>query len=230
MKMAALAALAAVASAANASVTYTDSSNELFNNGFGHLDIQSVVVDHDATNLYFNINLRGSVDDTNWGKYCIGIDTVGNTINSSGNGWGRNISWGGQGIDYWIASWADDGGSNFGGEVRQMTEANGNGNSLLAATYLNSPGFSGTSVGTQQTFVISRALLGLTSDQTFTFDVITTGSNFDPGVDHLSRADQATSGWGNQSTAGTFNSYTIPTPGSVALLGLGTLAALRRRR
>jgi hypothetical protein len=229
MKMAALAALAAVAGAANASVTYTDSNNDLFNNGFGHLDVQSVVVDHDATNLYFTINVRTSLDNDAWGKYCIGINTVGNTINSTGNGWGRNISWGGQGIDYWIASWADNDGNNFGGEIREMTEANGNGNNLLAATYANA-GISGTSTGTQQTFVLSRALLGLGSDQTFTFDVITTGSNFDPGVDHLSRADLATSDWSVQSVAGNFNSYTIPTPGSVALLGIGALAALRRRR
>jgi uncharacterized protein (TIGR03382 family) len=229
MKMAALAALVAVAGAANASVTYTDSNNDLFNNGFGHLDVQSVVVDHDATNLYFTINVRTSLDADAWGKYCIGINTVGNTINSTGNGWGRNISWGGQGIDYWVASWADQDGNNFGGEIREMTDPNGNGNNLLAATYAG-PGISGTSTGTQQTFVLSRALLGLTSNQTFTFDVITTGSNFDPGVDHLSRADLATSDWSVQSVAGNFNSYTIPTPGSVALLGLGTLAALRRRR
>lgn len=228
MKIAALTALVAVAGAASADVTYTDSSNELFNNGFDHLDITSVVVGHDANNLYFTVNVRGSLDATSWGKYCIGINTPGG-VDSTGNGWGRNISWGGQGIDFWAASWADDGGNNFGGELRQMTNASNNDNNLLAATY-GAAGISGSSIGTQQTFTISRALLGLNGNDTFTFDVITTGSGFDPGVDHLSRADQATSDWSVQSVAGNFNSYTIPTPGSAALLGMGALAFGRRRR
>ena len=229
MKMAALIALAAVAGVANADVTYTDSSNDLFNNGFDHLDITSVVVGHDATNLYFTVNVRGSLDASAWGKYCIGINTPGG-VNSSGNGWARPISWGGQGIDYWVGSWADDGGNNFGGEVRQMLNAGDNSNNLLAATY-GAPGLSGSSIGTQQMFTVSRALLGLGGNDTFTFDVISSGGGSnDPGVDHLSRADQATPDWSVASTAGAFSSYTIPTPGTVALLGMGALALVRRRR
>jgi uncharacterized protein (TIGR03382 family) len=229
MKMVALAALCAVAGAASAQTTYTDSQNELFNNGLGHLDFTSVVVNHDASNLYFTINLRSSAIDTNWGKYCIGINTAGSSVNSVGNGWGRNVSWGsGQGIDYWIGTWAD--GPGFGGEIRQMTDSAGNGNSLISATYLPGPTISGNVGGTAITITLSRASLGLIGDQSFTFDVISTGSNFDPGVDHLSRSDSSTSDWGVQSTAGQFLTYTIPTPGSMALLGLAGLVAGRRRR
>lgn len=224
----ALAALAAIAGSVQADVTYNDASNELFDNGFAHLDIQSVVVGHDASNIYFTINLRGDVDATNWGKYCLGIDTTGG-VNSTGNGWGRNVNWGSSGIDFWVGSWADDGGSNFGGELRQMTDANGNGNSLLAATYAT-PGISGTAAGFQVTMALSRALLGLNGNDTFRFDVLTTGGGSDPGVDHLSRSDMSTSGWGTTSVSGEFLSYTIPAPGSAALLGLAGLIAGRRRR
>lgn len=229
MKMAALAAMVAVAGAASADVTYTDSTGELFDNGFTHLDIASVVVGHDASTVSFTLNLVGDVDATNWGKYGIGINTSGASVNSSGNGWSRNINWNGQGIDFWAASWVDDGGSNFGGELRRMDNSSNNDNTLLAATY-GDPGISGTAAGFQVTFVLSRALLGLSDGDTFTFDVITTGGGNDPGVDHLSRLDMSTDGWGTTSVSGNFLSYTVPAPGSLALLGLGGLVAGRRRR
>jgi uncharacterized protein (TIGR03382 family) len=229
MKMAALIALGAIAGAANADVTYTDSQNELFDNGFGHLDIASVTVGHDAANLYFTLTLRSSVDATTWGKYCIGIDSPNASVNSSGNGWGRNVNWNGQGIDFWAAAWVDNGGSDFGGELRGMTNSGNNDNNLLAATY-STPGISGSAIGDVVMFSLSRSTLGLNEGDTFRFDVLTTGSGADPGVDHLSRLDQSTSGWGVTSVAGEFLSYTIPTPGSAALLGLGALAVGRRRR
>lgn len=230
MKISCMAALlaAGLAASAQASVVYGDSQNELFDNGFAHLDIVSVTVNHDASNLYFDILMRGSVDVTNWGKTCIGINTPGG-LNSSGNGWGRNVDWAGQGIDYWVGSWADNNGGDFGGELRQMTDAAGNGNSLLAATYAG-PGISGTASGNMVSMTISRALMGLMGDATFTFDVLTTGGGADPGVDHLSRADMSTSGWGVTSVAGGFLSYTIPAPGATGLLALAGLAAARRRR
>jgi hypothetical protein len=89
----------------------------------------------------------------------------------------------------------------------------------------------GSTTAAGQFITVSRALMGLNSDQTFTFDVVTTaGGGNDPGVDHLSRGDQATPGWGTASTAGSFLSYTIPAPGAVSVLGLAGLAAARRRR
>lgn len=232
MKVAALAALVAVAglgAVANADLTYSDSTGELFDNGFTHLDISSVTVGHDASNIYFTINTVGDVDATTWGKYCIGINTPGSVGDSSGNAWGRNVNWNGQGIDFWAAAWVDDGGSNFGGELRRMDNANNNDNTLLAATY-GAAGISGTATGTTVTFTLSRALLGLNDGDTFLFDVLTTGGGADPGVDHLSRADRSTGGWGETSVAGTFLRYTVPAPGSMAMLGMGGLALARRRR
>jgi hypothetical protein len=227
MKIAAVLAVAGLAFAAQADV-YTDSTNDLFNNSFGHLDISSVAVTHDASNIYFSINTRSSPVATDWGKYCIAISTVGSSINTSGNGWGRPVNWSGQGVDFWIGSWANNPG--FGGELRQMTNSSNNDNTLLAATYAG-PGISGSTTAAGQLITVSRALMGLNSDQTFAFDVITTGGGGnDPGVDHLSRADLATTDWSVASTAGSFLTYTIPTPGAVSVLGLAGLAAARRRR
>ncbi len=140
MKTVAMLAALAMSSAAMAAQTYGDSSNELFDNGFGHLDIVSVTVSHDASSLFFDIETRSSLSDTNWGKYCIGINTGAANPDTS-NGWGRNrITWGGQSINYWIGTWADGG---SGGEVRQMSGMNDFSNTLVDATY-NPPDARGT--------------------------------------------------------------------------------------
>lgn len=231
-KTLALLAVAGLASAAQATVTYTDSQNELFDNGFGHLDITSVDVSHDATWITFVVNVRGSIDPnaggSSWGKYCIGIDT-GAAGGDAANGWGRNVSWNGQGIDFWVGTWADNGGYGMGGELRQMDGVGGN--TLLDATYTTGTLIQGTTAAFSQTVKISRAAIGLAGNGSFGFDVLTTGGGGgDPGVDHLSRSDLATTDWSVQSVAGNFATYTIPTPGAVALLGLGGLVASRRRR
>ena len=72
MKTSCMAALlaAGLAASAQAQVSYGDSQNELFDNGFAHLDIVSVSVNHDASNIYFDILLRGNVDADTWGKTC----------------------------------------------------------------------------------------------------------------------------------------------------------------
>lgn len=223
----ALVALAGLAAAAQAQVTYNDSSNDLFNNGFDHLDITSVVVSHDASNIYFTVNTRGNVAATAWGKYMIGINT-GAANADAGNGWGRPINFNGQLINFWVGSWADNGGSGFGGELRQMDGAGGN--NLLDATYLAGTMISGTST-VSQNFTVSRAALGLTGNQSFSFDVMTSGGGGgDPGVDHLSNSGLATTDWSVGSTAGTFLSYTIPAPTTAGLLGLAGVVAGRRRR
>lgn len=223
MKTVALFAGLAMGASAMADV-YSDSSGELFDNGFAHLDILSVTVSHTATHMTFDVLVAGDVNATNWGKYCIGINT-GAPGADTANGWGRNVSWGGQAINYWVGTWAD-----VGGEVRQMTGANNGSNNLIDATYLGGTQMTVTAAGFHQIITFSRASIGFTGNGTILFDVLTTGGGADPGVDHLSRSDMATPGWGTTSVAGQFLSYTIPTPGSIALIGLGGLAAVRRRR
>ncbi len=224
-----VAALALAAGFASADV-YNDATGEVFDAGFTHLDISSVEVTNDSQYLYIEVTNSGLVSDTNWGKYLVGIDTGANAGDNSTDpgSWNRNVNWG-RGITHFVGSWADDGGAlQFGAEIRGFDGANWN---LLGATYNGDSNIAGTSAGTQL-IQVEFASLGLSIGDTFEFDVISSGGNGgDPGVDHLSNALQSTPGWGDQSVAGDFLSYTlVPAPGTAALLGLGGLAAVRRRR
>lgn len=233
-----VAALAMIAGAAQADV-YNDNTgwhvsggdmhDFFFQQGFDHLDIATVEVTNDASFVYFDITVAGDLDVTSWGKYLIGMDT-GRVTGTSTGAWGRNIDWG-SGMTDFVGSWADDGGSGAGGELHAW---DGSAWSMTDATYLAGTEIQGDdsnhAAGTQR-IAVSLAALGLSVGDSFLFDVASTGGGFDPGVDHLSRADFATDDWANQSSSGTYASYTIvPAPGSAALLGLGGLVALRRRR
>lgn len=71
------------------------------------------------------------------------------------------------------------------------------------------PDVSNATSGTVRwTFPLSA--LGVSSGDTIRFDVATSGDDpTHPGVDHLSRSDQATDGWGTPSTSGDFLEYTL---------------------
>jgi len=226
------AAIASLAGAASADV-YTDSVGDINPatfGGFPHLDIVQVEVTNDASFVYFDITVAGDLDATNWGKYLVGMDT-GREAGSSAGAWGRNVDWG-SGITDYVGSWADDGGSGAGGELHALNAGSW---SLTDATYLGGGQILGDdsnhAAGTQR-IAVSLAALGLTIGDSFDFDVVATaGGGGDPGVDHLSLAGEATPDWGTGSTSGTYLSYTVvPTPSSLALLGLGGLVAGRRRR
>lgn len=193
--------------------------------GFNHLDIVSVSVTNDATNLYFDIQLNGDLNATNWGKYCVGINNTQGGLSDTGNGWGRNINWGGMSITHWIGTWADDNGSGINGQVWDYSGGSWNLTAGLASADDSQHGAG------RQIFSVSLASLGVGFGDVILFDVISTGGGNDPGVDHLSRWDYATDNWGTTSVAGNFLAYTIvPAPGALALLGLGGLAVARRRR
>ena len=209
---------------------FMDATNDLFDNGFTNLDIMNVELTNDDTWLYISVQLNANLDDTNWGKYAVGINNNMGGPESNSNAWGRNIDWM-RGITHWSATWADDGGTGVGGEIYEF---DGAGWTLTGATYNGSGNIAGDDSGHAagfQRWQLSLASLGIGIGDTIAFDVISTGGGgSDPGVDHLSRQDPATPGWGTQSIAGTFGSYTVvPAPGAVALLGLAGLAGRRRR-
>lgn len=228
-----IAAIAALAGTASADVYNDNSGNHLAggdlhdffqSQGFDHLDILSVEVTNDASNLYVDILTGADLDATAWGKYALGINTGANA-GDTGNGWGRNIDWGGQTITHWIATWADGGnGTEIGGQFWSWD----------GGSWSETAGLSGTDdsqhAAGHQIFSIALADLGVGIGDTIAFDVISTGGGFDPGVDHLSRSDFATDQWGTTSVAGQFLNYTlVPAPASLALFGLGGLVATRRR-
>jgi hypothetical protein len=162
MRACMLLAAGLIASGANAAV-YTDSTFDMFDNGFDNLDIASVDMSDDGVNLTIAVTTRGFQTWTKYMMYC----------------------------------------------EMYLTNA-----------------VSGNTV----TWTVSLASLGVGAGQTIYFDIATSGGGNDPGVDHLSRSDAATPGWGTASTAGGFLSYTVvPTPGALALLGVAGLVCRRRR-
>jgi hypothetical protein len=237
--------IAAVLAAATPSfgAIYNDATGDLHDGtggganftGFTHLDIASVEVTNDATDIYFTFTLQGDVIATDWGKYMVGIDIDGNdaTGDDNGNGWVRPITMNPDGMDYWIGTWVDSGN---GAELRRWDGAAWQ---LDLATYNPPPGditmnktqFTGT-------VKVPLASMGLSNGDMFFFDAYSSGGGGgDSAVDALSSSTPSITDWG-----GPFNSpgnsglskYTvIPEPGTIVLVGLGALGirlGCRRRR
>lgn len=198
--------------------TYTDATNDLFENSFGNLDIASVAVSNTATNITFAVTTR---DFANWTKYVFFINT--NGTGDGSNAWNRPVNQSGGNANYIIGSWVDQATDNS----QFVAYESGGWN------WGNYQTFSNSQSGNTVSWTVSLASMGLSSGSQFSFDVATSGGGGgDPGVDHLSRSDVATTGWSNASVAGTFLNYTVtavPAPGAIALVGLAGLVGKRRR-
>ncbi len=219
--------------------TYTDGvgtsdvDNFFLSQGYNHLDITSVDMTNDATNLYVTISLNSNIAATDWGKYGILFDTQAGGLSTPSNPWGRTINTP-VGVDFWMGSWVDSGGGaqlwKNNSTVWEITEFVSSG----VATGL-SHNLSLAPIG-RVSYTIELAHLGLAGFTpgvtTFSFDVISSGGGNDPGVDHLSNNNViSTPNWGTASNAGTFLQYTlVPAPGTLALGAMGMLAIARRRR
>jgi hypothetical protein len=204
-------AVGLLASSANAAI-YTDNTFDMFDNGFDNLDIASVDMSDDGVNLTIAVTTRGF---QTWTKYMMYFDTAAGGTTS--NAWSRPVDLNGREIEHYIGSWVDASSNNA-----QFWSWGGSWNQT--GTLTNS--VSGNTV----TWTVSLAALGVSAGQTIYFDIATSGGGNDPGVDHLSRSDAATPGWGSGSVAGGFLGYTtVPAPGAIALLGLAGLAGRRRR-
>lgn len=185
--------------------------------GFGHLDIASVEVMNDATDISFTINLNADITVTDWGKYMIGIDSEagGDPV---GNGWGRPISMS-SGMDYWIASWVDSGGGS------QVWSYDG---AVWGDDASGIPAISGSSV----TLSASLTTLGLSPSDTIVFDVFSSGGGGgDSAIDALSDAAPTVTEWSDGYTSTSSLSYTvIPEPATIGLLGMAGISMLLVRR
>jgi hypothetical protein len=218
-----LAALA-LSSAPLQSAIYNDSVGDIFTGaGGGILDIVSVEVSHNATDLIFKVNLAGDPVATDWGKYMIGLDTAPGG-DASGNGWGRPIGMS-SGMNYWIGTWADSGN---GAEVRSFDGSIWN---LQSATWgANPDAVSLSKDSSSVTIQFNYGGLGLINGSSFYFDVYSSGGGgTDGAIDALSNPNQTVSDWGDYYNSGSLVSlYTIPEPTSAVLLGFGALLMLRR--
>ena len=231
--VAVLAGLLAVSAGADIITDQTGDIDPGLATGDGTLDIISMEVTHNATDLMFSLTLNGNISSTDWGKFMIGIAT-GGTGTTTGNGWGRPINLNSPigGMDFWIGSWVDGGGG------AQLWSYSG-------ATWSNlgAPGSYTMTPGAQSVlaYTVALATLGLANGDTFFFDAYSSGGgNTDTAIDALSNPNFSVTSWDQTYTStngGTgLSSYTIsssiPEPATMSLIGLGALSVLglRRRR
>lgn len=235
--LSACAAVAALSTAAfvtaEPSVVYNDATGDVASgiyNPSGILDLASMEVSNDATDIYFKLTINGAGFSPDWGKYMIGIATGNGNGTSSGNGWNRPISMNAYGgMTHWVGSWVDSGGG------AQLWTHN-NGWSETAATY--SSGFGGFTIsGNSITYKLSMGSLGLGYGSVFAFDAYSSGGgNSDAAIDALANNNPSTApgDWSTpyvSTNSGVFL-YTVqlvPAPGAVALVGMAGLIARRRK-
>jgi hypothetical protein len=196
---------------------FNDTAGDNFD-GNAHMDISSVEVTDDGTNITFKISVSAPIINSpaDWGKYVIGIDTnplTGDFGAPVANPWGRNIAMAG-GTDAWVGSWVDGGGGFQPWTYSGSWTQNGSGAVTIS--------------GNSTTFTTSLASLGLGPNQTFDFDVYATGGNGgDSANDAAANPAPSTTGWSGPYVSALTLSYTtaVPEPASLAL-GLGGLAAM----
>jgi len=195
---------------------------------FSNQDIKSVTVTNDATNVYFTIELNGSIaGGSNWGKYAIMIDSAaGGYTGNNPTVWNRSISMP-SGMDHWIGAWVDGSGGN------QLYSYTGVANNWNAAAVQGT-----TLTGTSFTVTTPLASIGISVGQTFCFDVMSSGGNGnDSAWDLLSKNvvndsdNDGVTGWSELTQSTNCVAYTaVPEPATMTALALGAVATLRRRK
>lgn len=162
-------------------ITFNDAIGD--NYGPSYVDIASVDVTSDATNLTFQINLNPAANllasdgSQIYGKYQIGLQTgnAGNTAASSPFGNPIGIS-SGTGMDYWIGSWADNSPTPPLSGGASVYQYDGSNPTLVAGVGTNSPYIDVpvTLAATSTTITVPLASLGLATGDSFKFDVWST--------------------------------------------------------
>ncbi len=213
-----------IQSAAQATI-YNDSTGDTFFGGI--LDIVSVEVTDNATDINFKFTLNGDIVATDWGKYMVMIDSNPNGDNV-GNGWARPISWGqpgiGAGADFWLGSWVDSGNGvenrNWDGAAWQLQNASYS-DGLISVSKTTSTA----------TITVALSRIGLGLNESFCFDAFSSGGGGGDGaVDSLGNPGQQIADWGDHSDAHPVCYTTTPEPTTLGLLALGGMLLVRRRR
>jgi hypothetical protein len=217
-----LAALALFTLPSKAQTTYPDATGD-FTGGVGALDIASVIVNNDAANLTFTINLNGDPTAANWYNYYVGISEnlfggAGGNLNGSG-GWGKDIQMSTGGMDFFVGAYP-----YWSGGYNLLTWDG----SAWTSAYYSTASQNTTSV----MIPVPLSDLGLSPGNTIHFDVWTSDSGADTVLDALS--DSTSRSWNSAAfdTGANALVYTVqvPEPATLALLGGGViLLALSRR-
>ena len=207
-------ALAAITVSTSFADVYTDGS---FDQGpdNSNLDLTSVEVTNDESNVFFSVTTRDFAD---WTKYMVFVDSIdGAGADGNNNGWVRNVEMGPAGIDYFMGAWVDGGGGTalYGWDGAWSDSSGG--------SVVNIDGAAKT-----VTMSISLATLGLELGDSLRFEIGTTGGNEgDPATDLMNGTSAS---WGGVSSFGTLLEYTtVPAPGALSLLVAAGLVARRRR-
>ncbi len=213
-----LLSLSLMAIAAQATV-YGDATGDVNVGSFPHIDITSFEITNTLTDITFKFNLDGDPVATNWGKYGVIIRTPSGTA-GAGNGWARPIELTG-GASHWIAGWADAGASS----EFQLHSYNG---TAWGQVFQTGTGLVIDGPNKSYSYTLSLASLGLAVGDTFKFDAITTGGGgTDSAVDSLTGN---VANWGDTANLSGLDYQVVPEPATMTLLGLGALAALKRRK
>jgi hypothetical protein len=141
-------------------VIYNDSTADQAGTNTSEVDIRSVEVTNDATNISFKINLVGDISTANFGNYHIGFDTGAGGSTTVAVPWGQVFGMS-SGMDYWVGSWV-----NFGGGS-ELDQWNGSG-------WTNNGAQTVTLTNTSTTITVPLSALGLSNGSTFKFDVWST--------------------------------------------------------
>lgn len=207
-------ALAAITASTSFADVYNDGS---FDQGpdNSNLDLISVEVTNDESNVFFSVTTREFAD---WTKYMVFVDSIDDSgADGNNNGWVRNVEMGPAGIDYFMGAWVDNGG---GTALYGWDDA---WSSITGGSVVNIDGAANT-----VTMSISLATLGLEVGDSLRFEIGTTGGGEgDPATDLMNGTSAS---WGGVSNFGTLLEYTtVPAPGALSLLVAAGLVARRRR-